>query len=68
MVQLLINKEQRDSMVLNARKTFEEKFCTDEYAKRFERLLGGDEFQEINSKYQITRSKEALNKKVKNIF
>jgi len=55
-------------MASNARRTFEEKFCTNQLAERFERLLEGNEFQKTTPQYQITRSKEALNKKVKNIF
>jgi len=56
-IQLLTNKVQRDSMALNARKTFEEKYCVDQLPERFEQLLEGKE----KMKKQITKDKLQIN-------
>jgi glycosyltransferase involved in cell wall biosynthesis len=39
MTDLLKNKNRRDSMAINARKIFEEKYCVDNLPQRFEQLL-----------------------------
>jgi len=39
MMQLITDKSQRDSLAVNARKKFEEKYCVSKLPERFERLL-----------------------------
>jgi len=48
-IELFGNRERRNLMALNARKTFEEKYCVDKLPGRFEQLLEGKEKIKIKS-------------------
>jgi glycosyltransferase involved in cell wall biosynthesis len=63
-LQLFADKKQRDVMSLNARKTFEEKYCVDELPLRFEQLL---EVKTQDASQKTNFKKQAPNKlKIKN--
>jgi len=59
MMLLLTNNEQRDSIAVNARKTFEEKYCINNLPERFEALL--ENRMEINNKPQASKRSQVTN-------